>query len=54
MAREIKQVGSWAKERLQRETLLKATRRREVDAVIVYRFIVPESFLDGTRSQQSA
>jgi putative DNA-invertase from lambdoid prophage Rac len=34
---EIKEVGSGAKTRPQREELLKAARRREVDAIIVWR-----------------
>ena len=37
LAREVQDVGSGAKERPQRESLLKAARRREVDAVIVWR-----------------
>jgi len=37
VAREVQDVGSGAKERPQRESLLKAARRREVDAVIVWR-----------------
>jgi DNA invertase Pin-like site-specific DNA recombinase len=37
VAWEVKDVGSGAKERLQREALLKAARRREVDAVVVWR-----------------
>lgn len=36
-ARKVQDVGSGAKERPQREALLKAARRREVDAVIVWR-----------------
>jgi DNA invertase Pin-like site-specific DNA recombinase len=35
--REVQDVGSGVKERPQREALLKAVRRREVDAVIVWR-----------------
>jgi putative DNA-invertase from lambdoid prophage Rac len=34
---EIKEVGSGAKTRPQREELLKAARRREVDAIVVWR-----------------
>jgi putative DNA-invertase from lambdoid prophage Rac len=37
LEREVQDVGSGAKERPQREALLKAARRREVDAVIVWR-----------------
>lgn len=37
LAREVQDVGSGAKERPQREALLKAARRREVDAVVVWR-----------------
>src|SRR5437870_2800581 len=37
IAREVKEVGSGAKLRPQREELLKAVRRREVDVVIVWR-----------------
>jgi putative DNA-invertase from lambdoid prophage Rac len=37
LARQVKDVGSGAKERPQREALLKATRRRELDVVIVWR-----------------
>jgi len=36
-AREVQDVGSGAKERPRREALLKAARRREVDAVVVWR-----------------
>ena len=37
IALQIKEVGSGAKTRPQREELLKAARRREVDVVIVWR-----------------
>jgi putative DNA-invertase from lambdoid prophage Rac len=37
IAQEVKEVGSGAKHRPQREELLKAARRREVDVVIVWR-----------------
>jgi putative DNA-invertase from lambdoid prophage Rac len=37
LAKQVKDVGSGAKERPQREALLKAARRRELDAVIVWR-----------------
>jgi putative DNA-invertase from lambdoid prophage Rac len=37
LARQVKDVGSGAKERPQREALLKAARRRELDVVIVWR-----------------
>ena len=37
IARQIKEVGSGAKTRPQREELMKAARRREVDVVIVWR-----------------
>src|SRR5215216_7122281 len=37
IALEIKEVGSGAKTRPQREELLRAARRREVDVVIVWR-----------------
>ena len=38
---QIKEVGSGAKTRPQREELLKAARRREVDAIIVWRLAKP-------------
>lgn len=37
VAREVSEVGSGAKERHKREELLKAARRREIDAVVVWR-----------------
>src|ERR1044071_3400285 len=37
IAQQIKEVGSGAKTRPQREELLKAARRREVDVIIVWR-----------------
>jgi len=37
LARQIKDVGSGAKERAARESLLKAARRREVDVIVVWR-----------------
>lgn len=37
IALQIKEVGSGAKTRPQREELMKAARRREVDVVIVWR-----------------
>jgi len=37
LAQQVQDVGSGAKERPQREALLKAARRREIDAVIVWR-----------------
>ena len=37
VAKQIKDVGSGAKERPGRELLLKAARRREVDVVVVWR-----------------
>jgi putative DNA-invertase from lambdoid prophage Rac len=37
LAKQVKDVGSGAKERPQREALLKAARRRELDVVIVWR-----------------
>jgi putative DNA-invertase from lambdoid prophage Rac len=37
IARQIKEIGSGAKTRPQREELLKAARRREVDVIIVWR-----------------
>ncbi|MDP9457023.1 MAG: recombinase family protein [Actinomycetota bacterium] len=37
VVREISEVGSGAKEREKREQLLKAARRREIDAIIVWR-----------------
>jgi putative DNA-invertase from lambdoid prophage Rac len=37
LARQIKDVGSGAKDRPGRESLLKAARRREVDVVVVWR-----------------
>jgi DNA invertase Pin-like site-specific DNA recombinase len=37
LARQVKDVGSGAKERPGREALLKAARRREVDVVVVWR-----------------
>lgn len=37
LVQQIKDVGSGAKERPQREALLKAARRREIDVVIVWR-----------------
>ncbi len=37
MVQQIQDVGSGAKERPQREVLLKAARRREIDVVIVWR-----------------
>jgi DNA invertase Pin-like site-specific DNA recombinase len=37
LARQIKDVGSGAKDRAGRETLLNAARRREVDVVVVWR-----------------
>src|SRR2546421_8412139 len=37
IAREVKEVGSGAKHRPEREELLKACRQREVDVVIVWR-----------------
>jgi len=37
ITREIKEVGSGAKTRPQREELLKAARRREIDVIIVWR-----------------
>jgi putative DNA-invertase from lambdoid prophage Rac len=37
LAKQVQDVGSGAKERPQREALLKAARRRELDAVIVWR-----------------
>ena len=37
LARQVKDVGSGAKERPGREALLKAVRRREVDVVVVWR-----------------
>src|SRR5438105_14585568 len=37
IAREVKEIGSGAKHRPEREELLKACRRREVDVVIVWR-----------------
>jgi DNA invertase Pin-like site-specific DNA recombinase len=36
-ARQVKDVGSGAKERAGRESLLKAARRREVDVIVVWR-----------------
>jgi putative DNA-invertase from lambdoid prophage Rac len=37
LTKQVKDVGSGAKERAGRETLLKAARRREVDVVVVWR-----------------
>ena len=37
LARQIKDVGSGSKDRLGRESLLKAARRREVDVIVVWR-----------------
>src|SRR5438105_5422372 len=37
VAREVKEVGSGAKQRPQREELLKAARRRELDVILVWR-----------------
>lgn len=37
LALEVKEVGSGAKQRPEREALLKAARRREIDVVIVWR-----------------
>jgi putative DNA-invertase from lambdoid prophage Rac len=37
VAKQVKDVGSGAKDRAGRESLLKAARRREVDAIVVWR-----------------
>jgi putative DNA-invertase from lambdoid prophage Rac len=37
VAKQVKDVGSGAKDRPERESLLRAARRREVDVVVVWR-----------------
>jgi putative DNA-invertase from lambdoid prophage Rac len=37
LSKQVEDIGSGAKERPQRETLMRAARRREIDAVVVWR-----------------